>query len=960
MTYVSRLSALLFAAVLIGTVLSPSQAQDAFITTWETTSIDESITIPTENSTVDYDFTVDWGDGTTEDISGRDPDPSHTFDEAGTYTVEITGTFPRIFLDACSSSICDGDEENARRLQTIDQWGDIKWESMDSAFQGAENLTYNASDAPDLSGVTDMSRMFEDAISFNGDIGGWDVSTVASMRHMFKLAENFNNGGSESINEWDVSSVSSMQDMFSGASSFNQDIGSWDTGNVVVMRRMFSDASSFNQDIGNWDTGNVVAMRRMFGNASSFNQDISGWDTGSVTNMSSMFIEAEKFNQNIGVWDTGDVTDIERMFNGATNFNGDIGGWDVSSVENMVAVFRHAKNFNQDISSWDVSSVENMALMFEGAENFNQDIGSWNTGNVTDMAAMFAGAAVFNGNISSWNTGSVINMRRMFKNAESFNQDIGSWDVSGVTRMESMFDNAFSFNQNLEDWSTGNVTTMESMFAYAGEFNGGISGWNLSNVTDMAGMFVGASSFDQDISEWNVSSVTSMSAMFREATSFNQDISEWDTGSVTRMTRMFQDASSFDQELGKWDVSSVDKDPFGGMSNMLVGTALSTENYDRTLLGWVGQDLDEDMILDAPGTEYCDSGPFRTHLQHENDWAVNDDGQQEDCPETLTGSASTGAASDGSFPLEEADIRVVLDGTSGLGLITVGRFNTPPQDVSGIELSNVSTYRLLLVSGEELSFSDSTEVRFDISEFDGVDEPEEVVVYSRSQPRTGAFEALPTEFDDGEGEIVAQTGSFSEFVFASDTNPLPVELASFNGTATDGSARLTWQTASETNNAGFEVQRQKEKGWTQVGYVESKASGGTTTETQSYTYTAEDLPVGTHRFRLKQVDLDGSSTLIDPVSVDIRMQEAVKLTAPAPNPVSTSANLSFAVKEQAETTIRLYNTLGQQVATVYEGTPQAGEQQRARIDVSGLSSGTYFLRLRADGKTETQRVTVVR
>lgn len=90
------------------------------------------------------------------------------------------------------------------------------------------------------------------------------------------------------------------------------------------------------------------------------------------------------------------------------------------------------------------------------------------------------------------------------------------------------------------------------------------------------------------------------------------------------------------------------------------------------------------------------------------------------------------------------------------------------------------------------------------------------------------------------------------------------------------------------------------------------------------------------------------------------MQEAVKLTAPAPNPVSSTATLSFAVKEQAETSVRLYNTLGQQVATVYEGTPVAGEEQRTRVDMSDLSSGTYFLRLQANGKTATRQVTVVR
>ncbi len=55
--------------------------------------------------------------------------------------------------------------------------------------------------------------------------------------------------------------------------------------------------------------------------------------------------------------------------------------------------------------------------------------------------------------------------------------------------------------------------------------------------------------------------------------------------------------------------------------------------------------------------------------------------------------------------------------------------------------------------------------------------------------------------------------SFGEFVFASDANELPVDFARFDGTSTDGSVRLTWQTTSETSNTGFEIQREKEE-WT--------------------------------------------------------------------------------------------------------------------------------------------------
>ena len=108
------------------------------------------------------------------------------------------------------------------------------------------------------------------------------------------------------------------------------------------------------------------------------------------------------------------------------------------------------------------------------------------------------------------------------------------------------------------------------------------------------------------------------------------------------------------------------------------------------------------------------------------------------------------------------------------------------------------------------------------------------------------------------------------------------------------------------------------------------------------------------------MDLDGSAQVHDPVSVELRMQEALRLSGPAPNPARSRATFSFAVKEPTEATITLYNILGQAVRTVYRGTPGAGEGQTVDVPTTGLSSGAYFLRLRADGRTETRRLTVVR
>lgn len=189
---------------------------------------------------------------------------------------------------------------------------------------------------------------------------------------------------------------------------------------------------------------------------------------------------------------------------------------------------------------------------------------------------------------------------------------------------------------------------------------------------------------------------------------------------------------------------------------------------------------------------------------------------------------------------------------------------------------------------------------------------------------------------------------------------LPVELAGFDAVQNGSTVELRWQTASETNNAGFRVQHQTAQGWEGLGFVQSKAADGTTSEAQSYRFVVErDLEPGTHQFRLNQVDLDGSTTPSRVVSVEVRMDGALSLTSPAPNPASGQATLSFGVKKATEAQVVLYNVLGQRVKTLYDGTPRAGQSKTVTFDTAGLPSGVYVVQLRANGQTRTQRLTVV-
>ena len=475
-----------------------------------------------------YNFTVDWGDGTTDTITAYDQaEATHTYAAPGTYTVTITGQIEGFGFASTG--------EDSSKLVDVVQWGPVRLHNNGYQFANCNNLAgFSATDNPDLSAVANMYRMFYGASSFNGNISGWDVSNVTNMTQMFY-----------------------------NASSFNQDISGWNVSNVTGMSYMFYNASSFNQDISGWDVSNVTSMSNMFRGATAFNQDISPWNVSKVTSMSYMFNNAAAFNRNLSSWDVSHVTDMFYMFNGASAFNGDISGWDVSAVTNMVGMFWGASSFNQNITGWNVSNVTNMSCMFYNASSFNQNISGWNVTNVTNMDNMFYGAGAFNGNISGWNVSNVTSMGSMFYGAGSFNQNISGWNVSNVTYMGGMFRNAGSFNQNISSWNVSKVTNMANMFSGATSFNQNLNSWDVSSVTSMVGMFSGATAFNGNISSWNVSNVTSMWAMFQSASSFNQNISAWNVGNVTNMMNMFWIASSFNQDLSGWCVTLIPTAPSG-------------------------------------------------------------------------------------------------------------------------------------------------------------------------------------------------------------------------------------------------------------------------------------------------------------------------------------------------------------------------------------------------------------
>jgi hypothetical protein len=198
------------------------------------------------------------------------------------------------------------------------------------------------------------------------------------------------------------------------------------------------------------------------------------------------------------------------------------------------------------------------------------------------------------------------------------------------------------------------------------------------------------------------------------------------------------------------------------------------------------------------------------------------------------------------------------------------------------------------------------------------------------------------------------------------SSPLPVELAQWDAQTNGNDVVLSWTTASETNNAGFVVQHQRVAGadttldpdkWTDVTFV---AGGGTRTVPTSYRYTTSGLQVGTHAFRLRQVDTDGSTTPTRSVQVAVNLAEAYQVSAPHPNPARSAATLKVAVRDNQEVSVEVYDVLGRRVARVFDDRIEAQQVQRIRIPTDRWASGAYFVRVEGADFREMRRLTIVR
>ncbi len=175
---------------------------------------------------------------------------------------------------------------------------------------------------------------------------------------------------------------------------------------------------------------------------------------------------------------------------------------------------------------------------------------------------------------------------------------------------------------------------------------------------------------------------------------------------------------------------------------------------------------------------------------------------------------------------------------------------------------------------------------------------------------------------------------------------VPVELTSFAAVVTKNGIQLNWETATEMNNQGFEIERSTDsQNFNMIGFVNGK---GTTSEKSSYSYLDKNINTPKYYYRLKQVDFNGAYEYSNVIEIDFSIPNEFNLSQNYPNPFNPATVLRFGLPVESDITLSVYNSLGEIVEIVAQGRLQSGTHN-VNFEASGLPSGLYLYTLKAKG-----------
>jgi hypothetical protein len=240
-------------------------------------------------------------------------------------------------------------------------------------------------------------------------------------------------------------------------------------------------------------------------------------------------------------------------------------------------------------------------------------------------------------------------------------------------------------------------------------------------------------------------------------------------------------------------------------------------------------------------------------------------------------------------------------------------------------------------------------------------------------PTNGFYQSANYQFWAGSPNqsLMIKAGSYTPMIrpMVSKAIMLPIELVYLHGNAQDGAALLTWATASEKNNEGFDVERRlssaKDDFFEKIAFVGAKGANSTT-ET-GYGYIDRNVQPGAYTYRLVQRDINGAEHVTNSVEVSIDPPQSFSLQQNYPNPfvpTDGSTDISFTVPVNAPTTLVIYNQLGEVVRTLVDNDYYTGSHQIAWDGKDNakqeVAAGTYIAKLASGEHNASIKITVVK
>ncbi len=187
--------------------------------------------------------------------------------------------------------------------------------------------------------------------------------------------------------------------------------------------------------------------------------------------------------------------------------------------------------------------------------------------------------------------------------------------------------------------------------------------------------------------------------------------------------------------------------------------------------------------------------------------------------------------------------------------------------------------------------------------------------------------------------------------------PLPVELTSFSAEVWGNLVNLKWETATEINNFGFEIERSKDGcKWEKISFIEGL---GNSNSPKQYSYKDERPITGKSKYRLKQIDFDGKHEYSDEIEVEVEILSKYELSQNFPNPFNPSTTIKFSLAESGMVEMEVYNTLGERVTRLINQEMDKGNHT-IEFNAGNLPSGIYFYKLVSGNFSQVKRMVLIK